>query len=267
MTNIILTIAYDGTRFVGWQKTNLDPIKWPSIEYELERALERLLGHVPDLQAASRTDRGVHADAQVINFVTTKVLVDLQRFHYSLNCLLPPDIRVLAVDFAPHAEFHATLEAKAKEYHYNICFANTLHPLLRINYWHFPHQLSLEKMALASDILLGEHDFKAFRNMRKGVDYNDTVRTIYAIDIVKNENKTLTIKITGTNFLYKMARNITGTLAYVGCDKLTAGQISSLLTTGDRTAAGMTAPACGLTLHKVFYQYPQDTSIPLPHRV
>jgi tRNA pseudouridine38-40 synthase len=267
MTNIILTIAYDGTRFVGWQKTNLDPIKWPSIEYELEHALEPLLGHVPNLQAASRTDRGVHADAQVVNFVTTKDLVDLQRFHYSLNCLLPAEIRVLTVNFAAHPEFHATVDAKAKEYHYNICFAKTLHPLLRINHWHFPHSLHLEKMAMASDILLGEHDFKAFRNMRKGIDYNDTVRTIYGIDIIKNDRDTLTIKITGTNFLYKMARNIAGTLAYVGCDKLTAGQVSSLLTSGDRTAAGMTAPAWGLTLHKVFYSYPQDASIPLPHRM
>lgn len=251
--NIVLKIAYDGTRFVGWQKTNLDPKRFPSIEYELEAVLSRILQEPVVLQAASRTDRGVHALGQIVNLHTTKADLNLERLHHSINCLLPADIRVLALYEEP-SHFHPTLSNSAKEYHYKIATSTILNPFLRYTHWHFPHTLDVEKMQLAARALVGEHNFRAFRNYRKGLEENDTVRTLFSVTIDQLENECLTIKMIGNNFLYKMARNIAGTLAYVGGDKLPVTAIAELLEHGTRPEAGVTAPACGLTLYKVFYE-------------
>lgn len=246
-----MTIAYDGTRFLGWQKTNLDAVQ-PSVEYVMQNCLEQILQHPVPVQAASRTDRGVHAEGQVINFIAHKEALDLEKLQHSLNCLLPPDIRCLLAE-AADAHFHATIDSKAKQYIYRIYTGPVLLPALRFTHWHIPDALDHEKMLTGARILLGEHDFIALRNTRKGNDYNDTVRTIYSIDFATPANNTLEIKVTGNNFLYKMCRNIVGTLVYIGQGKLSAGTLAKILEGGARADAGITAPAHGLALHKVFY--------------
>lgn len=255
---IVLRIAYDGTRFLGWQKTNSDPIEFPSIEYELECALERILQHPITLQAASRTDRGVHAVGQCVSFSTPKMITNLSTLSYGINAVLPPDIRIVDAFVSPYPDFHVTLSASHKEYHYKISYAKTLLPLLRFTHWHFPYALDFELMNKAASALVGTHDFKAFRNRRKEQKDSDTIRTLLSVIVVPTENECVLIKIKGTNFLYKMARNIAGTLAYIGSKKLPVASIHDLLQGAERKNSGITAPACGLTLYSVYYTTHQE---------
>lgn len=252
MRNIMMQLAYDGTNYLGWQKTNLDPTE-PSVEYVVETTLSKILQSPISLQAASRTDRGVHALGQVINFTTENETLTPERLQHSLNCLLPEDIRALSCS-EQALDFHATVHAKGKQYVYRIFTGPVMLPCLRFTHWHMSEPLDREKMLSASHILVGEHDFVAFRNHRKGIDYNDTVRDVHSIDLKYKETNIIEIRVTANNFLYKMCRNIVGTLVYVGLGKISPGAVAKLLQ-GEalRAEAGITAPAQGLTLNKVFY--------------
>jgi tRNA pseudouridine38-40 synthase len=242
--NVKLIVAYDGTRYLGWQKT----FTGPSIEGCLQEVLEKILQHPTFLQAASRTDAGVHADKQVVNFFTPHSL-DYPRLKHSLNSLLPDDIVILEASEAPTG-FHPTLEAKAKEYHYAICHGNVQLPKNRLYEWHYPCALDIEAMRQSAMTLTGEHDFAAFCNVKKNAHYKNTIRTVSNIEIQETFQKTLKIIIRGENFLYKMVRNIVGTLMYIGCGKLSQESLTGILSGLDRKQAGMTAPA-----HKVTYKY------------
>ena len=241
MKNIKLIIAYEGTNYSGWQKTETGP----SIEGELKKVLEQVLQHPVRLQAASRTDSGVHAEGQVVNFFTEK---DIKRLKYSCNSLLPGDIRVLELSEMPE-KFHPTLDAKGKEYHYSICLGEAQLPFDRRFSWHFVKPVDMELMRQASVFFIGKHDFSALTNEKK----DDNVREVYRIEIEEVSENKIRIRVAGNHFLYKMVRNIVGTLLYVGCGMLKLEDVKTLLEKGDRTAAGMTAPAHGLTLKKVYY--------------
>lgn len=238
MRNIRLLLAYEGSRYLGWQKTAMGP----SIEETVEKALSQVLQHEVKLQAASRTDGGVHAEGQVINFFTPK-MISLK----NLNSLLPSDISILAMEEAAVA-FHPTLDARGKEYFYSICLGETQLPFHRNFSWHFTLPLDLEKMKKAAKDLVGEHDFSAFTNQRQA----NNVRILHSITFDPSPNR-LKIRVAGNNFLYKMVRNIVGTLLYVGCGKIESDSMTDILKSQDRSRAGVTAPAHGLVLKKVFY--------------
>ena len=240
--NIKLILAYEGTHYLGWQKTAMGP----SIEEELEKVLAQILRHPVKLQAASRTDAGVHAEGQVVNFFT-EVEIPLERLQKSLNGLLPNDISVLKIEEAPE-DFHPTLGSRGKEYHYSVCLGPTQLPFHRNFSWHFTYPVNIEEMKKAAVHLKGRHDFSAFTNERQ----EDNVREIFDIVIEPYEGR-MKIRVSGNNFLYKMVRNIVGTLLYVGCGKLSEDEIPAILTSKDRTLAGVTAPAAGLVLREVFY--------------
>jgi tRNA pseudouridine38-40 synthase len=246
MFNIKLLISYLGTPFLGWQKTNMGP----SIEATLESALEKILRHPVTLQAASRTDAGVHAEGQVVNF-QAHCPVDPRRLKHSLNGLLPKEISVLEVVAVPKA-FHPTLDSLKKEYWYHVCTGFSQLPFYRNASWHFPFALNHEAMQRAASDLLGTHDFSAFCNERALWD-RDPVCTLERIELTPLPQDRLRISFVGDHFLYRMARNLAGTLAYIGSGKLDPSCIPSLLKNKDRTLAGMTAPAHGLTLKHVFY--------------
>jgi tRNA pseudouridine38-40 synthase len=241
MKNVKLIIAYEGTAYAGWQKTETGP----SIEGELQKVLQQILQHPVRLQAASRTDAGVHAEGQVVNFFTQKDVI-LDRFKLSCNQLLPRDIRVLAAQEMP-VQFHPTLDAKHKEYHYSICPAPTQLPFDRRFSWHFVKPIDVELMREAAGFFVGAHDFSALTNEKQ----ENNVREVYEITIVETDK--IQIRVAGNHFLYKMVRNLVGTLVYVGCGMIKLEEAESLLARGDRTAAGMTAPAHGLVLKKVHY--------------
>src|SRR3569832_1557498 len=156
MKNIKLVLAYDGTAYLGWQKTEMGP----SIEEELLKVLEQILQHPVKLQAASRTDAGVHAEGQVVNFFTEK---NTDRLLRGCNGLLPEDIRVLKVEEMPD-RFHPTLGATGKEYHYSVCLGPTQLPFQRKFSWHFVKPVDVQKMREAAQFLIGRHDFSALTN-------------------------------------------------------------------------------------------------------
>lgn len=246
--NIKLTVAYDGTHYLGWQKTNTGP----SIEQTLEGALTKILQHDVHLQAASRTDAGVHAHGQVVNFITEKDLPHLDKFQNSINGLLPKDITIIAIEAAAHS-FHPTLDCTGKEYHYHLCFDSVQMPHQRLYAWHYPYPLDVALMRECVSKIVGKRDFKAFCNAKKNEPYADHVRDLQSIQIIDLPNNCLRFELKGANFLYKMVRNIVGTLVYVGCGKIDSSDLSSILESADRTLAGMTAPAHGLFLSKVTY--------------
>lgn len=248
MKNIKLVMAYDGSAYLGWQKTNTGP----SIEAALQAVLEKVLQEEISLQAASRTDAGVHAQGQVVNFFTSKIPVDLGRLQYSVNCLLPIDIVVRHIQEAPE-NFHPTLDCIGKEYRYTICNSTTQLPHHRLYSWHCPFELDLVSMQQALKYLMGTHDFSAFCNVRKNANYEHHVREVSEIAILELPQNQIEFLVKGHHFLYKMVRNIVGTLVYVGKGILTAESIPRILFEQDRTQAGITAPAHGLSLHHVYY--------------
>lgn len=243
--NIKLILSYDGSAYLGWQASNVGI----SIKGTLKEVLEKILQQEVQLQAASRTDAGVHAEAQVVNFFLEKPR-NLEHLHKSLNQLLPKDIRVAIVEEAPD-DFHPTLKSKGKEYHYRLTRSHVQLPFDRLFAWHYPFPLDLKKMDTATKFFIGTHDFQAFGNAADPKP-KDTIRTLYRLEIISSEEE-LRFEIHGNNFLYKMVRNLVGTLVYIGAGKLSLEEAEKLIASKDRTLAGMTAPAHGLLLKKVFY--------------
>lgn len=245
-SNILLTIAYDGTPFLGWQETQ----EGPSIEGELKKALKILLKEDVEINGASRTDAGVHALGQIANFHTERK-PDFFKFLKSINGLLPIEIRVTSIEEVD-LQFHATLNNRGKRYLYRLSYGPAQYPHLRRTEWHTPGPLNIEAMRKAATLLEGTHDFKAFCNTKKNETYASTVRKLDRIEIKEQDNQTLEIVIEGNQFLYKMVRNLIGTLVYIGRGKITLEELVTLLESKDRTEAGPTAPAHGLTLFRVF---------------
>lgn len=246
--NIRLSIAYDGTHYCGWQKT----VTGLSIEETIQNILEKVLQEPIVLQAASRTDAGVHADHQVINFNISKNSVDLGHLRHSLLCLLPRDISLLDIEpTSPH--FHPTLDCIAKEYRYSLCYGTIQLPKERLYAWHYPYPLEIDLMQQAAHMLVGTHDFGAFCNLRTSTYYETKVRTIDQIQVLPFEGKRLEIHVKGNHFLYKMVRNLVGTLVHIGQRRISLVDLEKILLSKDRKQAGVTAPAHGLSLYKLYY--------------
>jgi tRNA pseudouridine38-40 synthase len=239
-----MIIAYDGSRFLGWQKTRTGP----SIQEELEKALEPFSDVPIQPEAASRTDRGVHAKGQVVCFKAKKSLhpYQLQR---ALNSRLCQDIRVQSIEEVTSC-FHPTLDALSKEYHYWICSGPVQMPMYRYYSWHVPYLLDLPAMRQAALHFYGTHDFSAFSHKQT----EDANRTIEKLEIEIFEQTRLRIALRGDRFLYKMARSIVGTLVYVGRHKIAPDSIPLVLASRQRQVAAVTAPGHGLFLMEVFYQ-------------
>lgn len=249
MHNIKLIVAYDGTSYLGWQKTRMGP----SIEATLQGVIEQIVQHPAPLQAASRTDAGVHAQGQVVNFLTSKLHLDLGKFHISLNSLLPKDIVVLQAELMP-TSFHPTLDCIGKEYHYFICFGPTQLPHHRFYSWHVPYLLNLDRMRQALPVLIGTHDFAAFCNFKKNAHYTNYIREVQLLTFSEIEERRVCFRIRGNHFLYKMVRNLVGTLVDIGREKIPLETLLDILQSTSRPQAGVTAPAHGLFLHEVFYE-------------
>ncbi|HEY8393070.1 MAG TPA: tRNA pseudouridine(38-40) synthase TruA [Capillibacterium sp.] len=245
MVNIKLTIAYDGTEFAGYQRQGQGE---RTVQGELEKALRRLTGTVPKLIAAGRTDAGVHAKGQVVNF-TTDSPIPFDRWPAALNSCLPPDLIVWQAEEVP-LSFHARYGAKRKTYRYLVSRRRWPDPFLRRYSYHFPWPLKLEPVRTAAAYLLGEHDFKGFSAAGSAVA--TTVRRLDKVEVTE-EGEEICFTLTGNGFLYKMVRNIVGTLLFIGEGKADPLLVREILATGNRQAAGPTAPPHGLTLMTVEY--------------
>jgi tRNA pseudouridine38-40 synthase len=249
--HIVLVLAYDGGSYYGWQKTK----EGPSIEESLQKILQRIFQEPIHLQAASRTDRGVHAEWQVVDFVVQKPWNDLDRLAISLNQLLPPDIRCRHACLAPNEDFHPTLDVIKKTYRYLISTGPVQLPLLRHTHWHVHYPLNPSLFYEASTPFLGTKDFRGLCNRRADLNEEDTIRTIHSIRI-QEEPQALAVFIEANHFLYKMARNIVGTMVCVARGSLPIDAIQQALQSRKRAFAGVTAPAHGLSLIEVTYPQP-----------
>lgn len=247
--NIRFEIAYDGSSFCGWQESK----DGRSVEETLRCVLERVVGAKVVLQVASRTDSGVHAAHQVGNFYAE--CADLDKLLYAARRLLPPDISLLSLSEVPES-FHPTLDNRGKIYHYSIATAWEALPWTRATSWHLKRPLNVSAMQEAAKLFLGEHDFLGFCNRRPEGKPEISVCQVRRLDIVQEPNG-LRFEIEGNRFLYKMVRNLVGTLVDIGCGKLSKQPIIEALRTRDRKLVGQTAPANGLTLYQVLYDKSQ----------
>lgn len=240
-----LTIAYDGTNYSGWQVQE----NGQSIQSFIQKALQTALRHSLDLSGSGRTDAGVHAQGQMAHF-DTDVPFDPHRLRLSLNALLPIDIRILLIEAVPHT-FHARYSALSKVYHYHLHLDPISDPFTKLYRAQIYGHFDLEKVKMAIPHFVGTHDFTSFANTKEATQI-DTVRTIFRIDIVEQKGG-LRLEFEGDGFLYKMVRNITGTLIDVGAGRIDPADIPRILSARDRRQAGSAAPASGLFLHQVKY--------------
>jgi tRNA pseudouridine38-40 synthase len=242
--NIKLTVEYDGTNYHGWQfQANGE-----TIQAILERAVTTFVGKATRLVGSGRTDAGVHALGQVVNFFCDQA-PGLYRLQRGLNALTPEDISIVDVEIVPDF-FDARRDARARIYEYHILNRSTPSPFYLNRAWHVHQPLNLESMRAAIRCLEGEHDFSSFR--AAGCDAAHPVRTIYRVEL-SQRGGLLVFTVEATAFLRHMVRNIIGTLVEVGCGLRTAQEFAELLEARDRTKAGPTAPACGLFLMEVKY--------------
>lgn len=241
---VMLVVAYEGTKYCGWQ---VQPNQI-TVEEVLNRELSRLLGEEIQVIGASRTDSGVHAMGNVAVF-DTETRIPPEKICYALNRSLPEDIVIQSSREVPD-NFHPRHCDCAKTYEYRIWNADFIQPFNR-KYTHFVFKkLDIEAMRKAAQDFVGTHDFTSFCSTKAQV--MEHVRTIYSVEILE-ENQLITIRIRGNGFLYNMVRIIAGTLIKIGMHEMPENCISSILKEKNREAAGPTAPAQGLMLVGIEY--------------
>ena len=239
-----LTIAYDGTRYQGWQRqANTDR----TIQGILERVISEQAGYPVEIDGSGRTDAGVHASGQTASVVLSGITSE-SFFTEEINRILPEDIRILEADLVKSG-FHARKSAVGKVYEYRIDTGTKPDVFQRRYCFHFPHELDLDIMRRAAEKLKGTHEFAGYTDKK---DEKSTKRTIYDI-IVSGQGSSVTIRYEGTGFLYHMVRILTGTLLEVGTYQRTVESVAEVLQTKDRGQAGFLAPARGLFLKEVHY--------------
>lgn len=241
-----LVVAYDGTNYCGWQ---LQP-NGITIEEVLNGALSQLLGEPVTVIGASRTDSGVHSLGNVAVF-DTENRMPADKICLALNQRLPEDIRVQSSEEVP-LSWHPRKQNCVKTYEYKILNRRISLPTLRLYTYFSYYDLNVERMLEAAAYLVGEHDFRSFCTVRRKDE--DTVRTIYSLTVDRAPDDVITIRVSGSGFLYNMVRIIAGTLIQVGTGALEPEQMRQILEARDRKQAGPTAPAKGLTLVSMEYE-------------
>jgi len=261
-----LTIAYDGSAYAGWQR-QANAI---TIQQVLENEIAAIVGAHNPLNAAGRTDAGVHAAAQVAS-ITIDHPIPVEDLKRALNARLTGgDIRIRHIEDT-FDRFDARIYARAKTYRYAIWNGDHPSPFLRHVVWHVPARLDADRMVEATKTLIGEHDFAAFQG--RSTDVLTTVRTVLSSELVEvnmhpdqpialsplepgranGEGRLLRFEITGTGFLRHMVRIIVGTLVDIGRGQMDVEEMALIIESRDRRRAGQTAPAQGLMLWKVTY--------------
>lgn len=250
MRRVMLTVAYDGTSYSGWQ---IQP-NAQTIEGVLNSELSELLGESIKVIGASRTDAGVHADGAIAVFDTNSRIPG-EKFSYALNRSLPDDIVIRKSQDVP-SDFHPRKTATRKTYRYSIWHDSFELPTKRLYTHHIYTKLDIDAMKKSCSYFLGEHDFSGFCSINNQTE--STVRTIYDIKVCQAEdNRQIDIYVTGNGFLYNMVRIIAGTLIDVGRGRIKLDDIKGIIDSCDRDKAGDTAPAKGLTLVGYeFTEYP-----------
>lgn len=242
-----IVIAYDGTHYKGWQ---VQP-NGISIQAKLQEALKIFLRHDTPLTGSGRTDSGVHALGQVAHFKTFHE-ISPRRFLHSLNGILPLDIRIKDIETVT-PDFHARYSAKGKIYHYYLHIDPILNPFNRLYSLHVYEKFHINLLQEACLHFIGTHDFTAFANeAHSGVASHDPVRTLKRLEVIKIEEG-IRLEFEADGFLYKMVRNITGTLLEVATEQRKVSSIPEIFSSRDRRLAGKAAPPHALFLAQVLY--------------
>lgn len=257
MPTFKITVAYDGTDYIGWQRQATGV----SIQSLLEDALREFDDRDVAVAGAGRTDAGVHALGQVASF-TLERTIDPTTLVRALNHKLPPDVRIRAAcEVAP--QFHARFDARTKTYRYRIWTGDVFSPFQRRYAWHVPGELDLRAMARAAELVAGTRDFAAFQG--QGSDTPTTTRTVYRSELrapsaagnrsrrPRHQSGLIVYDVSGNGFLRHMVRTIVGTLIEIGRGRREASWMADVIASRDRTQAGQTAPAPGLFLMTVGY--------------
>ena len=247
MRNIALTLKYMGTNYHGWQVQKTQT----SVAETLERALSSVVCHPVKVVGAGRTDAGVHALCYVANFHTTSS-IPCERLPLAVNTRLPEDIVVFKATQVSDT-FNAIGSCEKKEYTYRIYNSRIRDPFYVNRVWFYPRHLDESIMARAAANFVGTHDFRAVRSV--GTETRTTVRTVHYCT-VERVGPLLELKVCANGFLYNMVRAIVGTCVYAAEGKLTPEDIPTILTSGNRTLAGPTAPADGLYMSQLWYKEP-----------
>lgn len=242
--NIKLTLSYDGTNYHGFQRQN----KVIAVQNVLEKAMEKLFGDSIELAAAGRTDAGVHAVGQVVNFFTDGI-IPIENVVRAGNRLLPDDIVLLKAEEADR-DFSALHSVKSKIYHYKLYESELPNPFLTRYYWYINKSLNLEYMRQALTYIEGVHDFSSFRSA--GGNDTSPIREIYEASCRKEGNIYI-FKFWGSGFLYHMVRNIMGLMVNIGLGRVDKNEVPKIMKAKNRALAGKMAPANGLYLQKVYY--------------
>ena len=244
--NIALTVAYDGTNYHGFQRQTPPVV---AVQNVLERALAKVCGEDVELAAAGRTDAGVHAYGQVVNFFTDG-RIPVARLPRAVNGLLPPDI-VVTQAWEAGRDFSARHSATGKAYVYRLEECTVPNPFTRSYAWQIFQSLDHDAMRAALALLVGTHDFSSFR--AAGGAPMSPVRTLDEIRLTEEGAGRLSCYLHGNGFLYHMVRNIMSTVVNVGLGRISAEQFAEIFAARDRRLASPTAPACGLYLLSVDY--------------
>ncbi len=245
MKNYKIVLAYEGTRYRGWQRQGNTG---DTIQEKIENVLTRMEGSPVEVYGAGRTDAGTHAAGQVANFYLHSE-PESERVLAYLNAYLPEDIGVLSVEEVP-MRFHSRLQVVKKTYQYRLKTGNIPMVFDRRYMAEYPEELNVDAMRKAAEFLNGRHDFRSFcanKNMKKS-----TLRTIYSLDIEEHPGE-LRFIVTGSGFLYHMVRILVGTLCEVGAGLRKPESMVRLLEVKNRAEAGKTMPAQGLMLMEIIY--------------
>ena len=249
LTTFKLTLAYDGTDFVGWQRQ----ASGRSVQALLEETLSRIEAAPVTVIGAGRTDAGVHALGQVASVQLTRA-IEAPELRRALNATLPPDVRALAVETAPDG-FNARYAAHSKSYRYHIIADEVISPFERRFAWHVPGALDSAAMRRAAERIKGRHDFSAFQST--GSQVASTVREITFSQLnaspITETGLDIIYDVRGEGFLRHMIRAVVGTLVEIGAGRLKADAVDQILASRDRRNAGPTAPARGLFLVAIYY--------------
>ncbi len=252
--NLALKVAYDGTRYHGFQRQSPPVV---AVQNALEAALTEVCGETVELAAAGRTDAGVHACGQVVNFFTDG-RIPTERLPRAVNGLLPPDIAVTDAWEAAR-DFSARHSAKGKAYVYRMEQCTVPNPFTRNYAWQIFRPLDVEAMRAALAMLVGTHDYSSFR--AAGGAPMSPVRTIDEIRLEDEGEGRLSCYLHGNGFLYHMVRNIVSTVVSVGQERISVGRFAEIFVARDRRLASPTAPACGLYLLHVDYDAAPQKSV------
>lgn len=246
MRNILVVLEYDGTDFCGFQRQR----NALTVQEVVEQALQRLTGTATRVTGAGRTDAGVHAYAQVVNF-RSEARIPTERWAAALNSVLPQAIAASEAREVPE-EFHARKCARSKTYLYRVVNRPRRSPLHARYAHHYPAPLDVQAMREAMSALLGKHDFSAFARREQG-DRRSPVRTVLRAECWR-EAEVINLLLQADGFLHKMARSIVGTVLAVGSGARSPQQVAELLRTGERPCVGASAPPQALFLAQVEYR-------------